>query len=61
MGLALDEPRNTDDSFESDGLQFVVDGTERGDVMRYGGIQVDHRTGWWGSSFVVTPQVGACC
>jgi hypothetical protein len=61
MGLALDEPRKTDEQIEVDGLTFVVDESEKHEVLRRGGLTVEHRTGWWGSSFVVTPAYGACC
>ena len=61
MGLALDEPRKSDSQFAVDGMTFLVDDAESNDVMRRGGIVVDHRTGWWGSSFIVSPAYGACC
>lgn len=61
MGLALDEPRTNDERIEVEDLTFVVDESERHEVLRRGGLKVEHRTGWWGSSFVVTPTYGACC
>ncbi len=61
MGLALDEPRNNDEQIAVDDLTFVVDENERTEVLRRGGLKVEHRTGWWGSSFVVTPTYGECC
>lgn len=61
MGLALDEPRNTDRTLDVDGVEFLLDESEHDEMMRRGGLRVDHRTGWWGSSFVVSPTYGAAC
>jgi len=61
MGVALDEPRDTDHSVEVDGLNFLFDDGERDELLRRGGLRLDHRTGWWGSSFVVSPAYGQCC
>jgi len=61
MGLALDEPRDTDETLEVEGLSFLLDGSERDEILRRGNLRVDHRTGWWGSSFVVSPAHGAPC
>ncbi len=61
MGLALDEPKKDDKTYDVDGLTIVVDASEDQDVMRRGGVRVDHRVGWWGSSFVVSPTYGDCC
>ncbi len=61
MGLALDEPKDEDKHFDVDGLTFVVDEGEAGDMLRRGGVRVDHRVGWWGVSFVVSPTYDANC
>ena len=61
MGVALDEPRSSDQRIDVDDLTFVVDEGETHEVLRRGGLRVEHRTGWWGSSFVVTPTYDSCC
>lgn len=61
MGVALDEPRESDAKVEIDGLNFVFDASERDEMLRRGGLVLDHRSGWWGNSFVVSPSYGSCC
>jgi len=58
MGLALDEPKDSDQNLDMDGLHFVMDEREALDMQRYGTLRVDHRGGWWGESFVVQPSFG---
>ncbi len=62
MGLALDEPKDTDKTFDVDGLNFVMDEREAGDMLRHGALRIDFQRGWYGQSFTVQPTYGqACC
>ncbi len=61
MGLALDEPKDDDKTFDIDDLSFVMNDREAPDLLRYGTLVVDHQVGWWGQSFVVQPSFGQAC
>lgn len=58
MGLALDEPKDSDRNLEIDGLNFVMDEREAQDMLRYGALAIDYQGGLWGHSFAVHPTYG---
>lgn len=51
MGLALDEPKDNDKTFEEDGVQFLV---EQGLLTICGAIKVDFMDADYRSGFSVT-------
>lgn len=62
MGLALDEPKNDDQTLDIDDLRFVINDREAPDLLRHGALRVDYQVGWWGQSFTVQPAFAqACC
>ncbi len=61
MGLALDEPKATDENIEVEGLSFIVT-SEVGDTIRsYGPLFVDYKNSPWMKGFQLTLQgIGSC-
>ena len=50
MALALDEPRNTDEKFESAGLKFLIDKDLMEEVKP---IKIDYQTSPYGEGFKI--------
>ena len=61
MGLALDEPKDTDTTFDVNGLHFVIDEQEATEMLRNGALRIDFQQGWYGQSFTVQPTYGQAC
>jgi Fe-S cluster assembly iron-binding protein IscA len=61
LGLALDEPKETDDIFQKEGFEVIV---EKDLLKKIQGVNIDLQKDWKGSQFLVNPiyQVaGSCC
>ena len=65
MGLALDEPKEGDQSFDVGGITWLVSQRDAPFVLAGEGVRVDHRKEAWGAWFNVTPIhhafAGGCC
>ena len=64
MGLALDEPQDSDKAHEVDGIHFVVSQRDAPYVDTREGVSVDYVEYGWGSGFVIRKRYGAanaCC
>ena len=60
LGLALDEPRETDRVHEVDGLRFVIDDQLARSMERYLPIQVDHDERYWAPIRVRVTRATLC-
>ncbi len=61
MGLALDEPKATDENIEVEGLSFVIT-YEVADVIRsYGPLFIDYKSHPWAKGFqLILAGTGSC-
>jgi len=62
--MALDEPRDDDKLYDSDGIKWVVASDQHDTIMGRHGVRVDHQSGWFGSGFTIRrlgPYSGGCC
>ena len=53
MGMALDEPKETDEVFDGDGFKVVAD---RHLLEEMGGVTVAYQSSAFGSGFVIRPK-----
>lgn len=53
MGLALDEPKDNDETVEGEGFNVVAD---KALLEQMGGISVDFRESMFGAGFVIRPS-----
>ena len=62
MGLALDEPKENDRTYKTDGITWLVAGDDHDQIVG-SGLEVDHISGWFGSGFTVLRKGAAasCC
>lgn len=58
MGMALDEPQNSDIVVESDGIKFVI---EKGLAAHVPSVNIGFRSGLFGSGFMVAPGSSRGC
>jgi Fe-S cluster assembly iron-binding protein IscA len=61
MGLALDEPKPSDERVEVEGLSFVV-ASEVADIIRsFGSLLIDYKDRPWAKGFQLSfPGAGSC-
>ena len=63
--MALDEPRENDKRYETDGITWIVDPDDEQRVMGEQGVRVDHSAGWFGGGGFIIRPVGeparSCC
>jgi hypothetical protein len=61
MGLALDEPRATDQNIEAEGLSFIVTSEVAHMIRSYGPLFIDYKNRPWTKGFQLTLQgMGLC-
>ncbi len=61
MGLALDEPKEKDETVDGEGFKVVA---EKSLLEQMGGITVDYRKSAFGGGFVIRPKgenIGGSC
>lgn len=60
--MALDEPREGDQQFETEGVTWLVAGEDQDSVLGRHGIRVDHVESWYGAGFALSRKGQlACC
>ncbi len=61
MGLALDEPKSTDQNIEAEGFSFTVTSDVADTIRSYGPLFIDYKRGPWRKGFQLTLQgIGVC-
>ena len=61
MGLALDEPKSTDQNIEVEGLSFIVTSDVADTIRSYGPLFIDYKNRPWKKGFQLTLQgIGSC-
>mgnify|MGYP003573942749 CR=1 FL=1 len=62
--MALDEPREDDNTYHTDGITWLVAKDDLERVLGEKGVRVDHVKSWYGSGFTIAPKgasPGTCC
>jgi len=53
LGMALDEPKDTDEVVDGDGFKVVAD---KSLLEEMGGVKVDYRKSAFGGGFIIQPE-----
>ena len=61
LGLAQDEPKETDTTHLIDGILWIVSHEEEPHILGAGNIRVDYTESWFGSGFYVSKLGKASC
>ncbi len=62
--MALDEPKDSDRAYETEGLHWLVAEKDHDTIMGQQGLHIDHVTGWFGSGFSISKRgapSSSCC
>ena len=61
MGLALDESKEGDKTYNVGGINFVVAERDSAYIGESGGLVVDYSNDMWGKGFSITRAGQTCC